>query len=49
MKKIALFISLAMPCYLAHAEWKSYAKNLEASMNISVDKIIEQCLTVCYK
>ena len=29
MKKIALFISLAMPCYLAHAEWKSYAKNSE--------------------
>lgn len=26
-----------------------YAKNLETSMNITVDKIIEQCLTVCYK
>ena len=30
MKNFALFISLAMACCAAHAEWKSYAKNSEA-------------------
>jgi hypothetical protein len=29
MKNSALFISLAMTCFAAHAEWKSYAKNTE--------------------
>ena len=29
MKKFIVFISLALTSYVAHAEWKSYAKNAE--------------------